>query len=186
MATIDKSRMSKVATDLVFRARHGDQNAMGMIAEVRKAAHKSGKFGAENLRAKMAFKMIQEAVRRNPKGKANLGAEAAAPTPPALPPKQYNFPKELLTGLICPESFFECFKAFQHIQNGMLIVCTMMSFGPTLTKANFREFMAGVPNDAQGRCVVEVLNNARKIQAVRNPNLPNGILSPVVAWEMGE
>lgn len=184
MAAIDKTRMSKVATDLVFRARHGDQNAMGMIAEVRKAAQRT-KFGNENLRAKLAFKMIQEAVRRNPKGQSSLGAEGDAP-PPTPPPKQYKFPKELLTGLICPESFFECFKAFQHIQNGMLIVCTMMSFGPTLTKANFREFMQGVPNDAQGHCVADVLNKARRIQAVRNPNLSNAILSPAVAWEMGE
>ncbi len=184
MAAIDKSRMSKVATDLVFRARHGDQNAMGMIAEVRKAAQRS-KFGKENLRAKLAFGMIQEAIRRNPKGGISVGAENVPPPPPP-DTKQYKFPKELLTGLICPESFFDCFKAFQHIQNGMLIVCTMMSFGPTLTKANFREFMQGVPNDAQGHAVADVLNKARKIQAVRNPNLPSGILSQAVAWEMGE
>lgn len=57
------------AEDIVIRARNGDQNAMGMIAEVRKAAK------AGNAKAQMGFEAIRDYIARNPTKENRIATE---------------------------------------------------------------------------------------------------------------
>ena len=55
-----KLTLESGAKDLVVRSRNGDQNAMAMIAEVRKAAQRG------SVKARMGFEAIKQYIEKNP------------------------------------------------------------------------------------------------------------------------
>ncbi len=157
--------MSRAARSLVTRARAGDQNAMGMIAQVRETAKKGG------FHARVAFGMLEEEVHSRP----IFGQEAA--TPPPHP--------RVIRALVMPEHFYPGLRHAWNRKGGFTAMIVALANGPKLTAGRIDRMVQGVPNDAPGRAGRKALAVARSIQAVRL-GFPLAQFSKMVAWELGE
>lgn len=172
-----KSQMSgdpiqDAVAGLVIRARSGDQNAMGMIAEVRKSAM------AGNPKAQYAYKCLEDYIRRNP---ANISRNKNV----QVGDESIRNQVALANGPLLTNDYVAQFcntfgsedekKAFKHGVKRYKHMRHLKQLKNTLPKPQQRALQIGVD-----------FGVARSIQAVRIPGNSIRDFSPVVAFELGE
>lgn len=160
---------------LVFRARMGDQNAMGTIATVAEEAKKDNR-----LQAKVAFRMLEEYIQAHPAG--GKRKKIAFFGQDTLPEK---YPKEWTIELLKPETFFNAFQKFLRIDRGPALMCVVLAHGPSLTLKNVAGYVDKLPQNQEAKAEAgKVLSQARRVQAIWDPRCPLKVLCPMVAWEL--
>lgn len=166
--------MSQATASLVLRARAGDQNAMGMIAMVAKAAKKKG----GSMRAKVAYRMLQKYIEKHPASKqreAIVGEELAV-----------AYPEKLLVLIAEPQTFFNCFRHLCAVQSGILAAIVALSNGPSLSVSSIASMASHIPTGVGAKEALDALDEARRMQLVRDPRVPVGAVYPLLGWELGE
>jgi hypothetical protein len=183
--------------DLVDRGRHGDQNALGMIEEVRKNAHG----GLQ--RAKESWKVLMAYMQANPVRSATVGAQTGAALSALREPGLD--PQTILRIL--------CFLPHSGDPGALEAACVILSSGPPMStdrvraldeqvipplKPPFHFGLEEAGNDGifggEGQpgpdpvhvgyiCAGHCLGIARRIQQVKG-GAPFEMLSPEVGWEL--
>ncbi len=201
---VNRDLVKATVSDYVERARQGDQNAMSVLAMVRNAAKKG------NNRAKRTMNLMVAYIKKNPVDHApNVGfdikrlgqsfhnaIEKANPWGWAAAVKTHmpTLAKKSMDGAIV------------RLANGPNLL------GPT--NANIKAMVTAYPNDVMRKAfsfgltgqIAKILDAcqkispdecqamqtgfcvgmAKRIQAIRQPKTPLSVLSPMVAWELGE
>jgi|SRR5262245_39997166 len=173
------SSINEAARDVVERVRAGDQVAMGILAMVRDNAK------AGNKRAQKSIRAIQKYIDSHPD--ATMGYENGGTNQPAA--LLWSQPTAENIALSVPlAGFWPSIVALVH---GPLINQQRVEeINATLPDSEQAPFQAACNNQkpvqARGWLIGRVLLIARRIQNLRNPNVPLASFCPVVAWELGE
>lgn len=174
------SYVKDAARDVVERSRAGDQVAMAIIAIVRDNARKGSK------KAKKSVQLMQRYIDSHPV--SSMGYEAGH-TNHAAKALWENPTAETITLTLPLAGFWTGVCALVH--------------GPDLTRERAIEIGSVLPETDQpafnAACLDEKLDGsrrgwfighvvliARRIQRIRNPNVPIATFCPIVAWELGE
>lgn len=182
------------AAQLVERARAGDQNAMAMLAEIGQRA----KQGVP--RAIKSRKAIEIYIRKHPYKEANFGGEdldvdAFCEAAQASFAGEYV---ETVTTKIPEIASHSLNKAIVTVANGPeLDKSKLIAVRSTMSDDDKAAFMLGynqgmselndVPRALQSAYILgHILGTARRIQAVRLPDVPVSVLCPSLGTELGE
>lgn len=193
------------AAQLVDRARMGDQNAIALICQVRDNAQK------KQPRAQKAYKALMDYVQKNPVTKNwSFGEDAAYKA------EIDSIAEHLKGTLIAGEDEYEKVvieqvpdlasksigKAIVALANGPSLLANdecnrFKDVADSLSEGDRVAFMTGckhgmreldsIPQELQGPFLLgHILGTARRIQAVRLPNVAIGSCFPSVGAEFGE
>jgi hypothetical protein len=178
--------LQDAARKLVDRSRHGDQNAMAMIAQIE-----------ENSRGGLALaqeshQVILDYIKSSGPGKATMSADAAA----AL--------SQLKNPGISADTLLKILCFIPNLGEGMALhaACVILSKGPLWPTHKVAAVQLAVPppavpnfqtglatatpvvNGEPYECAGAIIGQARRIQAIRGGS-PVGFFSPNVGWEIG-
>lgn len=173
------NQIQEAARDVVERVRAGDQVAMGILAMVRDNA-KTG-----NKRAQKSLRAIQKYIDSHPDasmgyetGNTNQGAAIlwANPTP------------ENIALTVPLAGFWPSVVALVHgpVINQERVEQTHATLPETEQQPFIAACNAQKPVKTRGWLIGRVMLIARRIQNLRNPNVPLASFCPIVAWELGE
>jgi hypothetical protein len=198
--------VEQAASELVDRARQGDQNAIGTIVATRAEALRG------NPVSKVGFEHIYRYAKRVPvRQYVSFGAEMALDQKTdglaiqAQHELQNDYQKALVEH-IAPLALLHPDKAVVTVANGPTLLKSdamkprILEFAEKLTPNQRTAFSLGVkyctqatqyakqlpPDCRQALLLGIILGMARKLQAVRIDTAPISILCPVAAWELGE
>jgi hypothetical protein len=197
--------MEQAAADIANRARLGDQVAMAIICEVRDNAKKG------DPKAKQAFKLLDQYTREHANNPENLnhydstmGDDEAADLASTMCGEEVDYAVAIRQ------------KAPAAIQASNRKAIVTLANGPSLlpgernlvrevgetfqTEEEKEAFILGARFCAKALAAMQdmtheaqhalllgyVLGTARKIQAVREPNMPISVQSRIAGWELGE
>lgn len=178
--------LQDAARKLVDRSRHGDQNAMAMIAQIE-----------ENSRGGLALaqeshQVILDYIQSSGSKQPSMGAEATGALNQLKDP---NISADTLLKILC---------FIPNLGEGLALhaACVILSKGPLWPTnriaavqtavpppavPNFQTGLATAAPEVHGdpyESAGAIIGRARRIQAVRNGS-PVSFLSPNIAWEIG-
>ena len=187
-----------IAKELVIRSRAGDQNASAMIMEVAKAAKRGVK------QAVISDKAISEYIEKNPIPESNIeqsNVKWDLATTSYVAALQSGFNGEAVIALVPLLGEF----ATTTLANGPKLTNDIINLiGSEFGSDNEEHaFMFGVKNSEQADKIKQNIQNvpqsisaplvigcnvgeARRIQMIRNPNVPLSVYSKQVASELGD
>lgn len=168
-ASIEKQR--EQAGELVERARQGDQNAMAIIALVRDNSKKG------NPRAKCSYEFIHEYIQTHPI--ATFGADSKR----RKARSEYDWACPLLANgpALTKTRISQVAGIFGNEEDRRAFL-----FG--VSRAERAQAAPGALDDAQAKVfkIGKIIGQARKLQAVRQPNSRISAFDPMIGWELGE
>lgn len=176
---ISSKQMQLKVRDIVMRSRAGDQNAIAIIIETRRAADRGV------ARAKYAFGMLSQYIKQHPISKrVSFGEEK----PIVALKTQIQAPSELhygaaVTGLaINKDSIIVLANGPEITDDRIKCICNCCP-----QRDNFQAAFGGdrAALATQSGKVGWFVRLARSIQSVRKPNSDLRAFSPIVAWEHG-
>jgi hypothetical protein len=177
---VSTKRMQLKVRDIIIRSRAGDQNAIALIIETRKAAERG------IARAKYAFGMLANYIKSHPSSKrVSFGEEK-----PVIALKmQIQAPSDLHYGAAV-SALTNDFPSVVVLANGPEITDTRITciHDCCPDKESFKAGFAGdrkVTVTRSGK-VGFFVRLARKIQEVRKPGSNIRLFSPSIAWELGQ
>ncbi len=159
--------------DLITRARVGDQNAMAMIAEVRRVAMGGGAKASE------AMAKIKAYLKAHP-----FHAESAMglDTEPTLPKSAVRAATALANGpLLSRDRLLEIAKSLGSNAKAFLYACANYH-----APAKINALAEHYPDAESALRTGATAGRARAIQLVRMPDSRIAAFSPHAAWELGE
>jgi chemotaxis protein histidine kinase CheA len=182
LSRAEQQKITMAAESLAERARCGDQNAMAMIAEVRKNA-------GRNERARVALAALKAYVTKHPVPLHQLDQMGGELDGPARDPSRFPLSRERTTERAAVALANAAPMSRDHVKHMVSTFC-----GGDETRA--RLLLAGVsrpdkplgphaPGSAQslydlGRSI----GRARRLQQARDPETSLAVLGPSVAWEL--
>ncbi len=186
MSKVSRRDVERTASDVVERARAGDQVAMGLMAQVRDRAKQGNPRAVQSLRA------MQRYIAKNPP--VTIGKEASGTTSPLSPLASKAIwtnptPKVVITALPMM-SFWQGVVALVHgprLDNERVV-----HIADELPGEAQPTFKAGVTNDKAGNqgpktwLMGRIVGIARCIQRLQVPSVPISTFCPATAWELGE
>lgn len=210
MRKVRLEEMERAAADLVVRARAGDQVAMGILAMVRTNALKGSK------RAKVAYRYLQRYVKAHPVTDAMSGFEAALKSDRLAKTLESSIGTEnplhyssAVVAMVPDINATSLTRAAVVLANGPDL-CTGKDANPRISALHssfagedeHKAFRFGVatndiskiypiaqrstPKQNRALQIGYAVGLARRIQAVRRPNVPIAVISKMAAWELGE
>lgn len=182
MSQASRRDVERTASDIVERARAGDQVAMGLMAQVRDRA-KQG-----NPRAKQSLRAMQRYINKNPA--VTIGKEANGTTSPLAPIATKAIwtnptPKVIVTALPLMK-FWQGVVALVHgpkLDNERLVHISDELNGEI--QPAFKDAVVNFRNP-KGWAMGRIIGIARCIQRLQIPSVPISTFCPATAWELGE
>jgi hypothetical protein len=197
------------AVELVVRSRAGDQVAMAMIAEMRRAALKGNRRAANGLR------LVREYIQKHPYENTGFGFDRLPQRRPVNPTLRAQFlaclknAKEYVRGMLGlvpklgPEHLNFASAALANSVNLLPSAGKtsprVSAIGDSLTPEDKKAYVYGMQTFRGNPKLANMTGTqldaflagaavglARAIQTVRLPDAPIGPLSPMAAWELGE
>ena len=173
--------MQTKVRDIVLRSRAGDQNAIALIIETRKAAERG------IARARVAFGMLTKYIKQHPASKrAAFGEEK----PIVALATQITAPSDLhyaaaVTGLTNDKNAVVVLANGPEITEEKVTICCQ-----ACPQVQQNAFSAGFGGDrtalaTRSGMIGYIMRLAQKIQQVRKPNSDLRAFSPAAAWEHG-